>query len=64
MRGHQADDLPVHAFKAMQVTLDLCGEVFPGVPRSDLQRTFVDAYFNPPASIKRIDSHALLFRQP
>ena len=44
----QADDLPAHAMAAMKATLDLCGTVFPRVDRNDLQRTFVDCYFNQP----------------
>lgn len=42
----QADDLPNHAFQVMKQTLDMMGDVFPSIQRSDLQRTFVDCYFS------------------
>ena len=55
----QADDLPAHAFQTMQAALNLCSEIFPGVRREDMKRTFVDSYFNQADQIIQGDRNEL-----
>ena len=49
----QADDLSAHTLGVMKMTLDLCEEICPSTPRNELQRVFVNTYFNAPESLKQ-----------